>query len=648
MAQFNLTTGIVADLVSGVYKDNPHPFVVQVQALQDKNGRFRVMLSDGLHLSASNMLNSSLGYLVHDGDIKKGTVIRVNTCNVTGTESNAASGGKTKMFAVLVDVTVVGQSDDVIGHPSKLGDIDEAMQIVNDRGGPVGVKEEPLKKEPVKKEEPAPAPMRQQPPPQQRPPPQQPPKEEQKYQPPPRSQHNGNTSNNNSLNTSTSKATGAFIPIKNLNPYQGKWTVKGRVISKSDIRKWNNQRGEGWLFNFELKDDTGTVKVTGFKEDCDRIFPLIEEGDVITLSRGNLKPKDARYNKTDSEYEITLQRDSHVEVLPDDGVVPKIKFEFKNIGDIENFEPGTIVDVVGVVKTVADCQDIVSKKGQNLTKRELTIVDRSKKMITLTLWGDQAKNFQSQFNEEPVMAIRQARVGDFGGRTLGTIGGTKIYLNDADIPEINELRGWWSAEGKKIGDMASLSGQRSASGAGQATNWKCFKAATEEGIGRGEKPGFYSIKASVVFLKKDNVLYQACSQENCNKKVQDMGSDKWRCEKCNKVMDTYKWRMMLSCNMADWSDNCWATLFQESAEALIGMDAQKLGSMKEDEPTEFDNKLADINFNRFTFRMRAKEETYNDETRLKTTVVETKPFDPLSIGATMDKGIDDLVERMGL
>jgi len=52
------------------------------------------------------------------------------------------------------------------------------------------------------------------------------------------------------------------------------------VTSKSAIRTWSNSRGEGKLFSMDLIDESGEIRCTAFKDQCDKFFDMIE---VCTL-----------------------------------------------------------------------------------------------------------------------------------------------------------------------------------------------------------------------------------------------------------------------------------------------------------------------------------------------------------------------------
>lgn len=56
-------------------------------------------------------------------------------------------------------------------------------------------------------------------------------------------------------------------------------------------------------------------------------------------------------------------------------------------------------DVIGVVKTVSEPQKIMTKKQEELTKREIQLVDELNKAVSLTLWGEKVGNFGVKFNK---------------------------------------------------------------------------------------------------------------------------------------------------------------------------------------------------------------------------------------------------------
>lgn len=55
-----------------------------------------------------------------------------------------------------------------------------------------------------------------------------------------------------------------------------RWVIKVRVTSKSNIRTWSNSRGEGKLFSMDLIDESGEIRCTAFRDQCDKFYNMIE------------------------------------------------------------------------------------------------------------------------------------------------------------------------------------------------------------------------------------------------------------------------------------------------------------------------------------------------------------------------------------
>ena len=68
----------------------------------------------------------------------------------------------------------------------------------------------------------------------------------------------------------------------------------------------------------------------------------------------------------------------------------------------------------------------------------------------------QAEEFDGSSN--PVLAVKGARVSDFGGCSLSLINSSTLQINP-DIPEAFGLRGWFDNDGKTA-ETVSISGQR--------------------------------------------------------------------------------------------------------------------------------------------------------------------------------------------
>lgn len=47
-------------------------------------------------------------------------------------------------------------------------------------------------------------------------------------------------------------------------------------MNKSAIRTWSNAKGEGKLFSMDLCDDSGEIRATAFKNECDKFYDMIQ------------------------------------------------------------------------------------------------------------------------------------------------------------------------------------------------------------------------------------------------------------------------------------------------------------------------------------------------------------------------------------
>lgn len=47
-------------------------------------------------------------------------------------------------------------------------------------------------------------------------------------------------------------------------------------MNKSNIRTWSNSKGEGKLFSMDVCDETGEIRITGFRDEVDKFYDMIQ------------------------------------------------------------------------------------------------------------------------------------------------------------------------------------------------------------------------------------------------------------------------------------------------------------------------------------------------------------------------------------
>ncbi|KAG7171607.1 Replication protein A 70 kDa DNA-binding subunit-like 1 [Homarus americanus] len=403
---------------------------------------------------------------------------------------------------------------------------------------------------------------------------------------------------------------------------QVQWTVCVRVNNKTDIRTWSNSRGEGKLFSMDLIDESGEIRATAFNEQVDKFHDTIELNKVYFISSATLKPANKQYCNLMNDYEMTFNKMTEVTPCHEVTSIPTMQFNFVPIDQLESLNKDTLIDIIGVCKEAHDISTVIQKtSGRELKKRDMQLLDETQREVRLTLWGSQAENFDG--SQQPIVAVKGAKLSDFNGRCLSTIASSAVQINP-DIREAHKLKGWFDNGGCNIGTV-NLSNQRSGFGGANDT-FKTFGEAMAEKLGSIESD-FYKNKAYITLIRHDNSVYAACPSDNCNKKVIDLNNGMYRCEKCGREYDTFQWRLMLQMNLMDCTNTVWATAFHDIAEEILGTTAENIGNLKETDHDAFTKFFINATFKEYVFNLRVKMESYNDEGRLKTSVNGCKPLD---------------------
>lgn len=424
------------------------------------------------------------------------------------------------------------------------------------------------------------------------------------------------------------------IPISALNPYMNKWAFKARITNKSEIRSWSNAKGSGTLFSIDLLDAQGTeIKGTFFKDQCDKFYPVLEQGKVYVFSGGRINPiKDKRWSTLKNDYEITFDAGTTIEPAVESNDIKSQRYSFVKIGNIANMEVNAVVDILGLLRSVGEVQDLVAKTtGRAMKKRDIVLTDDSGFDIRLTLWDDKALiDLQS---DSIIIAVKGCKVGDYQGRTLSTSKSSTLQINP-DIDEAHELFRWREQHGGALPEAQSMSSGGLDRGQDGIEKRKNLSAITDEGLGLSEKPDYVTVKATVTFIKHDQdegPWYTACPSEGCNKKVIQSLGDTWQCEKCGREYGHCNRRYILSLSVADHTCTTWVTLFDDAAKQLLGHSAEDLHQMKlSGDDAGYEKVFSDALFKEVVLKLRVKQEMVNDEPRIKSSVTNFASVDFVS------------------
>ena len=484
---YQLTSGALRRaFITGDCVGGPTVQILEVRAIKGQE-RYRLVLNDG-EFYQQGMLTTQLNHLVSSGQLKEGTVVKL--------QEFLCSQVATRKVIIVLNMTVVGHAQP-IGAPQNVEILQQGAAggaAAMDAGQQQAAAVAPFR-DAGKQTAGSPAVA--------------------SYLQKPSGPSSSFSSPASSI-AATASGPINYHPISSLNPYQNRWTIKARVTAKSDIRSWHNARGEGKLFSVDLLDAAGgQIRATMFNDAVDKFDPLLRVDGVYVISKGQLKLANKKFSRVPNEYEVTLNSDAEVQYVQDDGAIEQQRFVFSSVEEIGRKEENDFIDVIGVVQQVSPIASITSKANQRqLQKRSVLLCDRSQLSVEVTLWGEQAEKYnESVLGGHPILAIKNAKVSNFGGKTLGTTFQSQIFLNP-DRPEAHALQQWWTAQGGSSVAFNSLSQRLGGAGGGGGISaadvrrpLSCIK---DEQLGfkkdpqTGETKGdFLLVKATITAIRHD-------------------------------------------------------------------------------------------------------------------------------------------------
>ncbi|CAE8588665.1 unnamed protein product, partial [Polarella glacialis] len=451
--------------------------------------------------------------------------------------------------------------------------------------------------------------------------------------------------------SAASQGGGGFVPLIELSSYSNRWRIKARVLTKSDVRRFTNARGEGQLLKVDLADKSGEMSATFFGKAVDKFGAMLRPGQVYTFSKGVVKAANRKFDKGD--HVLTFEEHAEIEPIIDDEEIPGMTYDFKALSEVDQLPIDTLLDVRAVICSVEEPFTFTAKTSQReMTKRTLGLWDASGDngdlTVDLTLWGERALG---QFEAGTVIFAKSARVGEYQQqKNLSSPVQMEISPDRDDAFALKAL----FDERQKTRPLGFAAFKRATQGGTGAR--QSLQECKDEDINLGPPaaPGQafdrtgprsmhrHSSLATVVSMPNDRgPFYPSCPEmvdvpirpgadqkpagpekRTCNKKTsQENGT--WRCafgHSCQQPVYRYLCRLQVM----DHSESLEVNVYDNVARNLFGVEAQEYAPIFEngDMVGQVQQMNQRVEWRRFFWRLRAAKEVWQEAERVRYSVDE--------------------------
>lgn len=211
------------------------------------------------------------------------------------------------------------------------------------------------------------------------------------------------------------------------------------------------------MFDATLLDESACeIRANFFGQAAENYVNKLAEGKVYTFSRGQVRVANRQFNRCSHRYELVFDKDALIEEVADDAKIKAVSFEITSLSSVQARALPCTVTVCGIVSSFRPAISFTSQQGKELVKRDLTLVDDSLASISVTIWGERAKQDDAKFENNPVMCLKGVAVKEWQGARSGSLLESGVLQFGTDIPEAKRVLEWW-AKGGSSSNIASMS-----------------------------------------------------------------------------------------------------------------------------------------------------------------------------------------------
>ena len=388
-----------------------------------------------------------------------------------------------------------------------------------------------------------------------------------------------------------------LVTINDISLTHKSISIEGKISQKFPVKEFTRKTGEiGKVCSIILMDSTGTIRITFWDEDTEKI-KRFEEGDSVIIS--SLNPKlSYRDSKT---IDLFISRSSTIKKLS-----KEIKIESNLIDNIKLLQKSTnMVSFKGVISSIDNLKKITLKSGDEVSLLSFQVSDETD-YIRITLWRELAEKFSDKLSSGTGVLLKNVMIkySDFSSRNeVSFIGNSSLEIIDLKID--NLISGTSINNGVK----KSFTGQYTS-------------------IGSIDSVGTYEIKGFIAKEINKITLYEACTK--CFKKIENCT--------CKQKEDS-KHRMIFNLTIDDESATIRTTFIGDIAERFLGENTDIILKIKDtpDFPKYLEKKSADLLGKDIVLRGKAK---YSDFTSAYEIVA--FDFQDLNINDELEKTIKEI------